>query len=45
MSEKVLLLINLYLLGDLNVDVSGVTLYNSLGADANLLMLFVGQTG
>jgi hypothetical protein len=35
----------LVLLGDLNVDVSGVTLYNSLGADANLLMLFVGQTG
>jgi MFS family permease len=30
---------NLYLLGDLNLDVSLVTLYNSLGAGANLLML------
>ncbi|NQE36766.1 MFS transporter [Microcoleus asticus] len=30
---------NLYLLGDLNLDVSVVTLYNSLGAGANLLML------
>jgi MFS family permease len=30
---------NLYLLGDLNIDVSVVTLYNSLGAGANLLML------
>src|SRR4028118_556887 len=30
---------NLYLLGDLNLDVSVVTLYNSLGFGANLLML------
>jgi MFS family permease len=30
---------NLYLLGDLNLDVSVVTLYGSLGAGANLLML------
>jgi Na+/melibiose symporter-like transporter len=30
---------NLYLLGDLHIDVSVVTLYNSLGAGANLLML------
>jgi MFS family permease len=30
---------NLYLLGDLNIDVSVVTLYGSLGAGANLLML------
>jgi MFS family permease len=30
---------NLYLLGDLNLDVSLVTLYGSLGAGANLLML------
>jgi MFS family permease len=30
---------NLYLLGDLHLDVSVVTLYNSLGAGANLLML------
>ncbi|MEG4589518.1 MFS transporter [Microcoleus sp. MOSTC5] len=30
---------NLYLLGDLKLDVSVVTLYNSLGAGANLLML------
>ncbi|MEP6516902.1 MFS transporter [Microcoleus vaginatus] len=30
---------NLYLLGNLNLDVSVVTLYNSLGAGANLLML------
>ena len=30
---------NLYLLGYLNLDVSVVTLYNSLGAGANLLML------
>ncbi|UNU22585.1 MFS transporter [Microcoleus vaginatus] len=30
---------NLYLLGDLNLDVSVVTLYNSLGAGANLVML------
>jgi MFS family permease len=30
---------NLYLLSDLNLDVSVVTLYNSLGAGANLLML------
>src|SRR4028118_1786153 len=32
---------NLYLLGDLNLDVSVVTLYNSLGAGANLLMLLL----
>jgi MFS family permease len=30
---------NLYLLGDLNLDVSVVTIYGSLGAGANLLML------
>jgi Na+/melibiose symporter-like transporter len=30
---------NLYLLGEINLDVSVVTLYNSLGAGANLLML------
>jgi MFS family permease len=30
---------NLYLLGELNIDVSVVTIYNSLGAGANLLML------
>jgi MFS family permease len=30
---------NLYLLGDLKLDVSVVTIYNSLGAAANLLML------
>ncbi|MEW6494340.1 MAG: MFS transporter [Cyanobacteriota bacterium] len=30
---------NLYLLGDLNIDVSVVTIYGSLGAGANLLML------
>ena len=30
---------NLYLLGDLKIDVSVVTLYNSLGFGANLLML------
>ena len=30
---------NLYLLGDLKIEVSVVTLYNSLGAGANLLML------
>jgi MFS family permease len=30
---------NLYLLGELNLDVSVVTLYGSLGAGANLLML------
>lgn len=35
---------NLYLLGDLNLDVSVVTLYNSLGAGANLLMqIFWGK--
>lgn len=35
---------NLYLLGDLNIDVSVVTLYNSLGAGANLLMqIFWGK--
>ncbi|MEG3845751.1 MFS transporter [Microcoleus sp. herbarium19] len=35
---------NLYLLGDLNIDVSVVTLYNSLGAGANLLMqMFWGK--
>ncbi|HEY9669049.1 MAG TPA: MFS transporter [Coleofasciculaceae cyanobacterium] len=32
---------NLYLLDDLNIDVSVVTLYNSLGAIANLLMLLL----
>lgn len=32
---------NLYLLDDLAIDVSIVTLYNSLGAGANLLMLMV----
>jgi Na+/melibiose symporter-like transporter len=32
---------NLYLLGDLNIDVSVVTIYNSLGAVANLLMLLL----
>jgi Na+/melibiose symporter-like transporter len=30
---------NLYLLDDLSIDVSVVTLYNSIGAGANLLML------
>ncbi|HEY9674328.1 MAG TPA: MFS transporter [Waterburya sp.] len=32
---------NLYLLDDLNIDVSVVTIYNSLGAVANLLMLLL----
>jgi MFS family permease len=32
---------NLYLLDDLNLDVRWVTIYNSLGAGANLLMLVV----
>ncbi|MBD1922244.1 MFS transporter [Microcoleus sp. FACHB-831] len=32
---------NLYLLDNLNIDVSVVTIYNSLGAGANLLMLMV----